>query len=130
MNKSIRFLFLIFIALLYLSASEKVFGTFTQQYNLTYHLTKGVSMFKNKDPSNSYFLFGNTDSKFRSLEPDEEWLQLEKELKSRNLHYDPDIKWLMEIASSNNGQNSRWARNKIRILLESDHIIDMRTGDV
>lgn len=57
---------------------------------------RGFDMRKNKDPSDNEFLFGDMDSHFKSLEPDEELLALEKELRQRNLLYDPDVQWLID----------------------------------
>jgi len=87
-------------------------------------------MHKNKDPSKNEFLFGDRPRDHRSLEPDEELLALEKELRQRNLLYDPDVQWLIEKAAFSNDKNRQWARDKIKLILESERIQDMRSGDV
>jgi len=90
----------------------------------------GFSMYKNKDPTNPDFLFKDGPRFFSSLEPDEERLALEQELRRRNLLYDPDVQWLVTVMNSDNGKNSQWARDKVRMILESERIVDMRTADV
>jgi hypothetical protein len=90
----------------------------------------GFDMYKNKDPSQGDFLFRDRPKRFRSLEPDNELLALEKELRQRNLLWHPEVQWLMEKAAICNDENSRWAREKIRLFIEADRIQDMRTGDV
>jgi len=87
-------------------------------------------MYKNKDPSNGNFLFGDNSDRFRSMQPDEELLAIEKELRERNLLYDSDIQWLIDLAAFSNKNNKRWARDKLKLLLESERIQDMRSGDV
>ena len=96
--------------------------------NITY-LLKGSEMYKNKDPSKSDFLFKNKTRQFNSLEPDEELLKLEQELRQRNLLYTEEVQWFMQIAALSNNNNNQWARDKLRMILESDRIMDMRTGD-
>lgn len=87
-------------------------------------------MYKNKDPSHSDYLFENKPRRWRSVEPDRELLDLEAELRARNLLYDSEIQWLVEKASLCSDKNSRWARDKLRMILEADRIEDMRTSDV
>lgn len=103
-------------------------GAIVEYSDITY-LLGGNEMYKNKDPSDFDFLFNNTPGHFRSIEPDEEWLKLEAEIRSRNLQYDEVVQWLTPIATQYNGNNRQWARDKLRIILESDRIMDMRTGD-
>jgi hypothetical protein len=93
------------------------------------NLYGGLHMNKNKDPSNDDFLFGDNPGRFRSLEPDEELLALEKELRQRNLLYDSDVQWLIEKAAFSNDNNRRWARAQLKLILESERIQDMRSAD-
>lgn len=86
-------------------------------------------MHKNKDPSKNDFLFDGNAGRFRSLEPDEELLALENELRQRNLIYDPDVQWLIEKAAFSNDNNRQWARDKIKLILESERIQDKRSGN-
>lgn len=86
-------------------------------------------MRRNKDPSGSDFLFEEDPGHFRSMEPDQELLHLENELRRRNLLYRSEVQWLMEKAALCSGENRQWARQQLRLLLESDRIMDMRTGD-
>jgi hypothetical protein len=90
----------------------------------------GFSMFRNKDPADFDYLFKDRPRKFRSLEPDIELLNLEKELRWRNLLWHSEVQWLMEKAALCSDKSSQWAREQLRIILESDRIMDMRTGDV
>ena len=96
----------------------------------TAYLLKGFDMCHNKDPSKYDFLFKDKPRQFRSLEPDVELLELEQELRERNLLYADEVQWLMNSAAFGNGQNSSWTREKLRMILESERIQDMRTGDV
>jgi len=90
----------------------------------------GLSMFYNKDPSHSRFLFEDKPRRFRSLEPDEQLLRLEQELRRRNLLYDPDVQWLMEKAALGSEAGRKWAIGQLETILEAERIHDMRTGDV
>ncbi len=87
-------------------------------------------MHHNKDPSRSDFLFEERPRRFRSVEPDKELLELIAELRARNKLHDPDVQWLVEKAALCSDQNARWAREKLKLLIESDRIQDMATGDV
>lgn len=91
-------------------------------------LLKGTDMAKNKDPVS--FLFNNNPGRFKSLEPNEEFLKLEDEVRQRNLIYNPNIQRLMNIAAFGNDSGALWAKQKIQMILESDRIMDMETGDV
>lgn len=91
---------------------------------------EGFSMNQNKDLSPGDFLFRDGKRRFRSLEPDGEWLDLEEEIRRRHLQYDPAVQWLAKIAAPGKTRNSLWAREKIRTILEAERIQDMRTGDV
>jgi len=99
--------------------ADKYFANFYGEFN----------MYKNKDPSEYKFLFGDAHSHFKSLEPDEDFLTIEEELRQRNLLYDPDIQWLVEKAASSNDKNRRWARAKLKLILESERILDKRSGN-
>jgi len=90
----------------------------------------GFNMFRNKDPSDSDFLFENRPRRFRAIEPDAEQLGLEREVRRRNLEHDPEVQWLIRIVASVNDKSSQWAREKLRMILESERIQDMRTGDI
>jgi len=90
----------------------------------------GCPMYKDKDPSGSDFLFEEGSGGFRSMEPDKELLSLESELRRRKLLFQPEVQWLVEKAALCSGKNRQWARQQIRLLLESDRIVDMRTGDI
>ncbi len=85
-------------------------------------------MAKNKDPVN--FLFNHKPGRFKSLEPDEELLKLEEEIKRRELMLDHDVRQWMSIAKLGNDKNSLWAKQQIQLILETDRIEDMTTGDV
>ncbi|MFC1783561.1 hypothetical protein ACFL02_08245 [Planctomycetota bacterium] len=88
-------------------------------------------MYGNKDPtSNCGFLFHNRPRRFHSLDPDPELLALEKEVRQRNLIYQPEVRILLQIATLGNEANSRWAREKLLEIIEADRIMDFRTGDV
>lgn len=100
----------------------------TDNTNRTLH--GGFNMYRNKDPSASDFLFNNQPHRFRSLEPDEELLRLEQELRRRNLLYRPDVQWLMEKAVLCSDASSNWAKDKLKLILEAERIHDMRTGDL
>jgi hypothetical protein len=100
------------------------------EYSDATSILKGNQMYKNRDPSKTNFLFDDKPGQFRYLEPDEEWLQLEAEIRLRNLQYDEVVQWLTQFATQGNDNNCQWARDKIRMILESDRIMDMRTGDV
>ena len=89
----------------------------------------GIAMYKNKDPtSDPHFLFNNEPRRFRAIEPDSELLRLEDELRQRNLLYRSEVQWLVEKAAFCNDENSRWARNQIRVIIESERTQDMRIG--
>lgn len=93
-------------------------------------LLKGHCMYQNKDPVESDFLFGRSHNGFGSLEPDEEFLKLEEEIRRRNLLYTSDIKWLMDKAALGPEENILWVKQQLKMILESERIMDMRTGDV
>lgn len=86
-------------------------------------------MNQNKDPSRRRFLFDDEPGRFISQEPDDEFLGLEAELRRRQKLHDPHVQWLMEKAAQCRGPNRQWARQQLRHLIESDRIMDMRTGD-
>jgi hypothetical protein len=79
-------------------------------------LMKGINMFNNKDPS-----WHELDTKL---------LEIEQELRDRNLLYSPKVQSLMKVAALGTEYNKRWARNKLERILEAERIMDMRTGDV
>jgi len=106
-----------------------IFNDTRAEYSDTTYLLKGTEMYQNKDPSKSDFLFKNKTRQFNSLEPDEELLKLEQELRQRNLLYAGEVQWLMQIAAFSNNNNNQWARDKLRMILESDRIMGMRTDD-
>jgi len=88
----------------------------------------GAAMHHNNDPPDN-----PTDAnyrRFRSLEPDEELLELEAELRERHLLYDPTVQWLMQKAPLVSDKNRQWAIQQIRMVLKAESIEDMRTGDV
>lgn len=87
-------------------------------------------MYHNKDPSGLDFLFEDRPRRFKSVEPDQEFLELVAELRVRNKLHDPDVQWLVERAALCSGKSSRWAREKIKLIIESDRVQDMATGDV
>lgn len=98
---------------------------------LTYYPSSfgGIAMYKNKDPtSDPHFLFNDQPRRFRAIEPDLELVRLENELRQRNLLYQPEVQWLLEIAASGNDENSRWTRNQLKMILESERIQDIRAG--
>jgi len=86
-------------------------------------------MQKNKPRSTGRFLFEQPSRRFTSLEPDEELLALESELRRREKLHDPQVQWLMERAALCSDTNRQWARDQLRMALEADRIEDMRTGD-
>jgi hypothetical protein len=91
----------------------------------------GIAMHENKDPPDSdKLLFENKPRRFRSIEPDQELLELEDEIRARNLIYNPHIQWLIEKASLCSDKNSLWAREQLKFIIEADRTQDMRTGDV
>lgn len=85
-------------------------------------------MQKNKPQSTGRFLFEQPSRRFISLEPDEELLTLEAELRRREKLHDPQVQWLMERAALCSDTNRQWARDQLRMVLEADRIEDMRTG--
>jgi len=87
-------------------------------------------MHENKEPTKPNFLFKDNPRPLGSLEPDEERLAFEQELRTRHLIHNPHIQWLVKLMSIPDSKNGQWARDKIRIILESERIQDMRTGDV
>lgn len=89
----------------------------------------GATMHQNKDPSGFRHLFNEQPGRLGSLEPDEEMLQLERELRQRNLLADEHVRWLADKAVLCTGESRRWARDQLRLVIESDRITDMRTGD-
>jgi len=89
----------------------------------------GPIMSQNKNPSDLRHLFGEQPGRFGSMEPDEEMLRLERELRWRKLLHDPDVQWLVDKAVSCSGQNRQWARDQLRLMLEGNRIMDMRTAD-
>lgn len=89
----------------------------------------GLNMFHNKDPSDSDFLFEDRSREFKSLQPDREALALEQELRKRNKLFDPLVAWLTEKAVLTNDGSSRWASDKLKMILEAERIEDMRTSD-
>lgn len=86
-------------------------------------------MGQNKDPSTRRYLFEQPSHRFTSLEPDEELLALENELRHREKLRDPYVQWLIEKAALCSDSNRQWARDQLRMVLEADRIEDMRTGD-
>ena len=87
-------------------------------------------MHQNKDPSRQDSLFEDRLRRYKSLEPDREYLALVDELRDRNKLYDPDVQWLVEKAALCSDPNARWAREQLKLLIESDRIQDKATGDV
>jgi len=92
----------------------------------TFSLVKGFDMSKD----HSDFLFNNKSQRYRLFEPDEEFLKLEQEIRQKHLQHTKAVRKLMKIAANPHGNNSQWARDKLRMILESERIMDMRTGDV
>jgi len=90
-----------------------------------------VGMHQNKAPPPwSDFLPEDRHRRFRSLEPDPEWLDLENDIRRRYLQHDPAVRWLMAIAAPGKTSNSAWARQKLRAILADEFIEDMQTGNV
>jgi hypothetical protein len=77
-------------------------------------------------PQEPKFLFGNRKIRFPSIEPDEELLHLEAELRQRQLLHRKDIQNWYRIASYVKGYNRAYAIEKLRIAIEADRIEDMR----
>ncbi|MDI6449140.1 hypothetical protein [Anaerobaca lacustris] len=86
-------------------------------------------MGRNKDPSTRRYLFEKPAHRFTSLEPDEQLLALEAELRRREKLHDPYVQWLIEKAAMCSDTNRQWARDQLRMVIEADRIEDMRTGD-
>jgi hypothetical protein len=76
------------------------------------------------------FLFNNKPRQFHSIDPDQQLLELESELRQRNLMFSTEVQWLMKTAAYAGNSSSQWARDKLRLILESERIMDIRTGDV
>jgi len=104
-------------------------GALRSVYPYPFTVLEESAMGKNKDPSTRRFLFERGSRRFTSLEPDEELLALENELRRREKLHDPYVQWLIEKAALCRDSNSQWARDQLRMVLEADRIEDMRTGD-
>ena len=68
-------------------------------------------MYQNKDSVKPPFLF-NIPKTLGSLEPDEELLQLEEELRRRNLLHAEEVQWLIGIARIPASHNGQWATDQ------------------
>jgi hypothetical protein len=90
----------------------------------------GHAMYQNKDPSNPDFLSENRPRRWRFIEPDQELLELEAELRARNKLYDPHVQWLIKKAALCSDKNAQWARDQLKLLIDSERIQDKRTRDV
>jgi len=87
-----------------------------------------VAMHHNSDPPDQNWERENWG--FRSFDVDKELLELEINLRQRNLSYDPTVQWLVKIASKASPDSSKWAKAKLRLILQAESIEDYRTGDV
>ena len=67
---------------------------------------------------------------FRSLQVNQPLLEIESQLRDRHLLYDPDVKWLIEIAALASETNSQWAMEQLKMILNGESIEDMQTGNI
>ena len=128
----IMFLRCLFLPLALTPARPAGLGQAAAVYSLNhYSFTRweDFAMGRNKDPSTRRYLFEQPSHRFTSLEPDEELLALENELRRREKLHDPYVQWLIEKAALCSDSNRQWARDQLRMVLEADRIEDMRTGD-
>jgi hypothetical protein len=86
-----------------------------------------VSTYKTHD--NPDFFFSHVHKSHSAFEPDRELLRIEDELRRRHLLEDPVVQWLMRLIRAPSSNNRTWAVGKLQLLLDSEHIMDLRTGD-
>ncbi len=102
--------------------------------NSTHQLTapnstqqRGIRMdFNNNVPNR----FGDNSRCFRSLHVNKEVLELEEQLRARNLLWDKDVQWLVTTAALNTRTGSQWAIAKLKDILKAESIEDMRTANI
>lgn len=69
-------------------------------------------------------------AEFKSFAVNENLLEIEEQLRDRFLLYDGDVQWLIDVAASGDGENSRWAMEQLELILKAEVTEDMRTGNV
>jgi hypothetical protein len=140
-NNFYVFVFILIILCLTAATTVPAYATFSFSNSSPYYMHKtafgyqgraltnqwSIEMNNPRDgPSNPDFLFKKRKIPWRSLEPDEELLQLEAELRQRQLWHRQDIQRWYNITCYSGKYNRAYATEKLKIAIEADRIEEMR----